>query len=98
MGAVLGGGLAIYLLCKILEWALLKRFLSNYNIMIFLSSAVIFFTICITWYIKRNEAYAFHSALLIDYFIAALILPFIRSFLRKRKAKTVVEKLDQTSK
>lgn len=97
MGAVLGGMLAIYLLCKVLEWTLLKRIIKTHSTILFLSSAVVFTAICIAWYIKRSEAYAFNPALLIDYFIAAVILPFIRFFLHKRK-KAVSGTVDQVSK
>lgn len=97
MGAVLGGMLVIYLLCKAFEWALLKRVLSNYNAMIFLSSALIFSAICIAWYVNRNKAYAFQPAMLVDYFIAALGLPLIRCFWHKRKAKAIVRGRDQAS-
>lgn len=87
MGAILGGMLVIYLLCKVLEWALLKRILSSHFVMVSLSSLLIFFVIFIAWYVKKDEAYAFHPAMLVDYFLAAVILPFIRSIWHKRKKK-----------
>lgn len=96
IGSVIGGMLVIYLLSKLLEWVLLKRIMRSYCSMIYLSSAVVFSTICIAWYIKRNEVYAFQPALLVAYFMAALILPYIRRFFYKRKAKKLLEAASST--
>lgn len=87
MGGVLGGLLAFYILCKLLEWALLKRFIKNFSSIVITSTVIVFFVILILWYSKRNETYAFHPSLFVDYFLAAVILPSIRILLNKRKAK-----------
>ena len=87
MGGILGGLLAFYILCKPLEWLLLKRFFKNFNTVVILSSAIVFFAILILWYLKRNEPYAFHPSWFVDYFLAAVILPLARIFLNKRKTK-----------
>lgn len=91
MGGILGGLLAFYILCKPLEWVLLKRFLKSFNALVMLSSTIVFFAILILWYLKRNEPYAFHPSLFVDYFLAAVILPSARIFLNKRKAKKQVK-------
>jgi hypothetical protein len=87
MGGILGGLLAFYILCKPLEWALLKRFFTSFNVIVVFSSAIVFFAILILWYLKRNEPYAFHPSLFVDYFLAAIILPSVRIFFNKRKTK-----------
>lgn len=87
MGGVLGGLLAFYILCKPLEWALLKRFFTSFNAVVMISSGIVFFAVLILWYLKRNEPYAFHPSLFVDYFLAVVILPLVRIFFNKRKAK-----------
>lgn len=97
IGGVMGGFLVIYLLCKVIEFALLKRILKNYNAMIFLSSVVIFSTICIAGYIDRNNLHAPGPNLIMICFIAALALPFIRKIVHNRKAKAIAGKFDKSS-
>ena len=87
MGGIIGGMLVFYILCKPLEWVLLKRLFKGFNAIVVISSIVVFCTIFILWYLKRNEPYAFHPSLLVDYFAAALILPVVRIFVNKRKEK-----------
>ena len=87
MGGIIGGMLVFYILCKPLEWLLLKRLFKSFNVIVVIISIVIFSTIFILWYLKRNEPYAFHPSFFVDYFAAAVILPVVRIFINTRKAK-----------
>ena len=91
MGGIVGGILAFYILCKPLEWGLLKRFFNGYSAIVLCSSAIVFFSILILWYFNRSASYAFHPSLFFDYFLAAIILPLVRIFLHKRKAKKLAQ-------
>lgn len=90
MGAILGGMLAFYILCKPIEWALLKRFLNSFNAIVIYSSGIVFLALLTAWYFKRNEPYAFHPSMFVDYFLAAIILPCVRIMLYKRKMKKAI--------
>ena len=85
VGAVIGGMVAFYLSGKLLEWAVIKRVVKSYPAMVWLSSIVTLAAIALLWYSRRDEAYAFHPAMFIDYTIAAFLLPIIRTVWRRRK-------------
>lgn len=85
VGAVIGGMVAFYLIGKLLEWAVIKRVVNSYSTMVWLSSIVTLTAIALLWYSSREEAYAFHPAMFIDYTIAAILLPITRTVWRRRK-------------
>jgi hypothetical protein len=85
VGAVIGGMVAFYLIGKLLEWTFIKRVVRSYSAMVWLSSIVTLAAIALLWYARRDEAYAFHPAMFIDYTIAAILLPIIRIVWRRRK-------------
>lgn len=87
MGEVIGGMLVFYLVGKILEWAILRRVIKNYAAMVSASSLGIFTLVCLAWLSQRHQEHIFHPAMLISYFIAALLLPFVRVLWRNRKTK-----------
>ena len=87
MGEVIGGMLVFYLLGKLLEWAILKRFIRSYAAMVSASALGVFALVCLGWFSQRHEPHIFHPAMLISYFIAAALLPFIRIIWRNRKLK-----------
>lgn len=87
MGEVIGGMLVFYLVGKLLEWAILKRLISSYATMVSVSALGIFALVSLGWFFQRNEPHIFHPAMLISYFIAAVLLPFIRILWQNRKLK-----------
>jgi len=74
-----------------LEWAFIKRVIKSYHVMVWLSSSVTLAAIALLWFARRGEAYAFHPAMFIDYTIAAILLPFIRTVWRRRKTPNIKE-------
>ena len=86
MGEIIGGMLAIYLVGKVLELAILKRVISSFATMAFTSSVLVFLVILVLWLVNRDQPYAFRPAMLVSYFLAAVILPAIRIMWNKRQA------------
>lgn len=93
VGAVIGGMIAFYLIGKLLEWAIIKRVVKSYPAMVWLSSLIALAAIALLWYARREEAFAFHPAMFIDYTIAALLLPVVRTLWRRRKKPNKEERL-----
>lgn len=85
MGAIAGGMIGFYLISKAIEWLILKRIVSKYALMVWISPAAIFSAMLVSYTSNPDGFYAFHPAMFIDYFIAAILLPVIRIFWRKRK-------------
>jgi hypothetical protein len=85
MGAIVGGMIGFYLLSKAIEWIILKRIVSKYALMVWISPVTIFGAMFVSYTSNPDGFYAFHPAMFIDYFIAAILLPIIRIFWRKRK-------------
>lgn len=88
MGAVAGGLIVLYLISKIMEWAVWKRIFESYRLMVWVSSMAAFAVIFVLWFSQRDKVYAFNPAMFIDYAIAGITLPIIRTIWRnRRKAK-----------
>lgn len=88
MGAVAGGLIVLYLISKIMEWAVWKRIFESYRPMVWVSSISAFAIIFVLWFSQRDKVYAFNAAMFIDYAIAGITLPIIRTIWRnRRKAK-----------
>jgi hypothetical protein len=85
MGAIAGGMVVFFLLGKMIEWAILKRVPVSYGIMVWASSLVGLALVFGLWFMRRDAPYAFNPAMFIDYSIAAILLPVLRTFWRKRK-------------
>lgn len=89
MGAVAGGLVIFYLIGKVIEWIVWKRIIKSYGLMVWVSSISISALVFVLWFLQQGKAYAFHPAMLINYFMAGIILPILRIFWQKRKeAKT----------
>ncbi|WP_176705069.1 hypothetical protein [Novosphingobium sp. KA1] len=85
MGAVAGGLIVIYVIGKITEWAAWKRIFESYRLMVWVSSIAAFAIIFALWFSQRNKVYAFNPAMFIDYAIAGIVLPIIRTIWRNRR-------------
>ena len=87
-GAILGGMLVVYLIGRLLEIILLKRVISSFTTKVFSSAAIVFLGVALLWLSSRGKPYgtsAFNGATLFFFFVAAVLVPLLRSFLHKRR-------------
>lgn len=87
-GAVVGGIFVLYIFGRILEWAILNRILKNKNQAIIFSSMLGLIAVFLLWAARKTEVVNFS---IFSFFIAAILLPFIRIQWAKRKIKQQAE-------
>ena len=81
MAGVLGTAAALYILCRTLEWLIVKRVVRNYTAMVFVSPLILTALILVLWLINVSRGVPDAErqfAFIINLVIAAIILPFIR--------------------
>lgn len=81
VGSVLTGVLVIYLISKLIEWALLKRIVKNRAVMVVLSTVASFILIFALWYSGKDKPYAVHPDLLSNFLLASILLALGRTYL-----------------
>lgn len=81
IGSVLAGVLVIYLMSRLIEWALLNRILRNQTIVVISSTTVSLLLIVALWFSGVDKPYAVHPNLLLSFLLASVILALGRTFL-----------------
>jgi hypothetical protein len=88
MGELIGGLLVIYLVGKVLELVILKRFIASFRAMVFTSSALVFLAILLLRVGSGDPNGVFPMAMLVSFLLAAVILPVVKTVWHTRRATT----------
>ncbi|QGM46617.1 hypothetical protein [Methylocystis heyeri] len=84
-GGILGVMLVLYLLSRLIEWVLLKRFLMNPFAKVWVGSALAFCAVAALFIIPNGEGISPAPSLVVQTCLAAILLPVFRSGWRKLK-------------
>lgn len=94
MGEILGSAIAAYLVCKLLEWLVIKRVIRNHSWMVVVSAAVVgmLFILAFRYQVEVRGSYDSNDERLFgSQVIAVVLLPIIRILWRNIRIKKRAE-------
>jgi len=88
MALIFGSMIGSYLICKVIEWIIIKRIIKNYNAMVIISAVIVAILCVLAWRYRMNiqGSYSYDDRTQLGaQVIGSLALPFVRIFWNKRR-------------